>query len=43
MAHQEEEFPDCEYIRYIPRSVNLVEGETNQISDLPRKKSAISF
>ena len=43
MAHQEEEVPDCEYFRYIPPSVNLVEGETNQIGDIPRKKSAISF
>ena len=35
--------PDCEFIRYFPPSVNLVKGETNQISDTPRKKSAFSF
>ena len=34
----------CDYIRYTPPSLNLVNGENNQIFiDIPREDSAISL
>ena len=34
----------CDYIRYTPPSLNLVNGEINQIFiDIPREDSAISL